>query len=85
MSILIKGANLTPVQQREVLATFTMRLTTENGYPQRNPCGATVEAITDQQWLEAHAFHYVNDGSRLSATHQHCVPEYMAYYKVDIL
>jgi len=74
---LIRGNNLTPLQQKVVLSAYTYRLTTENGYPSRNPCGATVPAISDARWLKEHAF-YITSAGRLSNRHRHCVPAYMA-------
>ena len=74
---LIKGSELSPVTRAEVLRTFTYRLTTENGYPKRNPCGASVPAVSDAEWLAAHAFYVRKDGA-LAANRRHCEPAYMA-------
>lgn len=74
---LVKGNELLPSTQRAVLSSFTYRLTVENGYPKRNPCGARVPAISDAQWLKEHAFYVTKDG-RLSRAHRHCEPHYMA-------
>lgn len=74
---LITGDKLPENLKREVLRTFTYRLTTENGYPQDNPCGAKVAPISDEQWLAEHAFYVTNAGS-LSRKHSHCEPYYMA-------
>jgi len=77
MPKLIKGENLNISQIRQVKAAFVYRLTTENGYPRRNPCGATVPAITDQEWIKQHAFYIKRDGS-LAAKPANCEPVYMA-------
>jgi hypothetical protein len=69
----IRGDKLSFSQRRQVLAAYIYRLTTENGYPQRNPCGAKVAAISDTQWLAEHAFAFTKDG-RLDARYNHCEP-----------
>jgi hypothetical protein len=74
---LIKGNDLSAQQRKDVLASFVYRLTTENGYPARNPCNARVAAISDAQWLAEHAFWINNDGS-LSFNKRWCEPAYMA-------
>lgn len=68
---LIRGADLTPEQKKIVLAAFIYRLTVENNYPRKNPCGATVPAISDCDWLKEHAFWFNNDGRHLSKTKHH--------------
>jgi len=78
MPRLIKGTALNPEQRRQVLSAFIYRLTTENGYPNRNPYKARVAAITDTQWLKTHAFYFLNNGSRLALTHKPCEPAYIA-------
>lgn len=74
---LVKGNNLTEAQRKHVLQAFIYRLTVENNYPERNPCGATVDPITDKQWLTDHAFYITNDDD-LSGLHTHCEPSYLA-------
>lgn len=74
---LIKGENLTPAQIKQVKAAFINRLTTENGYPQRNPTGARVPAISDAQWLRETAFYFRQDGT-LAAKPAHSVPAWLA-------
>jgi hypothetical protein len=37
--------------------------------------------ITDEQWLAEHAFWFVSDGSRLSISHKHCEPAFVADYQ----
>lgn len=72
--MLIKGNQLTKEQRSQVLSAFVHRHTVE--HPARW-AGDTVPTQTDSQWIEDHAFHFIKDGSRLSAKHRHCVPEYM--------
>lgn len=76
MAKLVKGSELNYRAQKAVLASYTYRLTVENGYPARNPCGATVASVTDAEWLEQHAF-YVNKDGSLTANRRHCEPAYM--------
>ena len=73
---LIRGDNLSPTNKAEVLRAYVYRLTTENGYPQRNPCNARVPAITDAQWLREHAFHVTRAGT-LSRKHTYAQPACM--------
>ena len=70
---LVNGSKLSLNARREALLRFAHRLTTENGYPQRNPCGARVPAISDAQWLKEHDFYVKKDGS-LSLSFNHCEP-----------
>ena len=74
---LIKGNELPTKLQEQIKRSYTYRLTTENGYPARNPCNARVPAVTDEQWLAEHAFYVTNSGT-LSRRHIHCEPHYMA-------
>ena len=74
---LTRGDKLTPEQRAAVLRVYVYRLTTENGYAQRNPCRARVPAISDEQWLREHAFYVTKDG-HLSNRHGHCEPAYLA-------
>lgn len=77
MPQLVKGENLTADQIKQVKATFVYRLTVENGYPQRNPCKASVPAIRDAQWLREHAF-YINRDGKLASKPRHCEPVCLA-------
>lgn len=74
---LTKGTQLNEATKREVLRSFVYRLTTENGYPGRNPCGARVPAISDAQWLSEHAF-YVTKSGALARNRHHAEPHYLA-------
>lgn len=76
MSTLTRGDKLPAHLQAEVKASYTYRVTVENGYPRRNPCGATVPAITDAQWLKAYAF-YVTKRGTLDARRHHAEPACM--------
>lgn len=79
MPKLIKGENLTPAQVQYVKSAFVYRLTTENGYPQRNPCNARVPAISDAQWIEERAFWFNNDGTPCHARGKsHAEPAFLA-------
>lgn len=81
MPKLIQGKDLTPNQVRQVKAAFVYRLTIENNYPLRNPCGARIPAISDSQWLEEHAFYIKNNGDLADKPH-HCEPFYLAEEKL---
>jgi hypothetical protein len=70
---LVNGSKLKLAARAEALARFIYRLTTENGYPQRNPCGARVPAISDEEWLANHDFYVTNSGKLLNR-HGHCEP-----------
>lgn len=74
---LIKGSELPENLKRQVLAAYVYRLTTENGYPQRNPCHARVPAISDAQWLAEHAF-YVTARGTLGKRQHSAEPAFMA-------
>jgi hypothetical protein len=74
---LVKGDKLAPETRREVLNAFVYRLTSENGYPARNPCGARVPAISDTQWLSEHAF-YVRVDGKLARNRRHAEPCFLA-------
>lgn len=74
---LTPGNDLNDNARRAVLAAFTHRLTTENGYPSRNPCGATVPAVTDAEWVAGRAF-WVTKSGELARNRRHAEPAYMA-------
>lgn len=91
--MLITGSKLNPRQRSQVLFAFVHRWTHENSrqsYGGR--CPACVQSgldhayhapiISDEQWLNEHAFHFVKDGSRLSARHSACEPAYFAESEV---
>ena len=77
MAKLTLGNALTPHTRSVVLRLFVYRQTTENGYPARNPCKATVPPISDSIWLATHAFYVRADGT-LDNRYNHCEPYYMA-------
>ncbi|MBI3864889.1 MAG: hypothetical protein HY290_23685 [Planctomycetia bacterium] len=81
--MLIRGAELNIRQRVLVLSAFSYRWTHEN--PSRKSVWSRVRSgmpliplQTDEQWLREHAFHFVRDGSRLSARHRFCEPHYVA-------
>jgi len=79
MSKLVKGRDLTPEQIVEVKRAFIYRLTWENRYPDENPCGATVDPITDEEWISKHAFYITKAGKLSNAPGEnHCEPVFMA-------
>lgn len=79
MSKLVKGRDLTPDQVSQVKRAFIYRLTVENGYPKRNPTGASVPAVTDAQWIDDHAFYITKEGKLSRARGEnHCEPAFMA-------
>lgn len=73
--MLIKGQNLTSRQKSIVLNAFIYRNTIEN---HSRPDGIRQEPVTDEQWIQEHAFHFIKDGSRLMANIHFCEPHYMA-------
>jgi hypothetical protein len=79
---LITGADLTPTQTEQVLSAFLYRWTTGNSARERvwaNISGKpTIPLITDHQWLNEHAFWFINDGSRLALNRKHAEPHYLA-------
>lgn len=74
---LVKGSDIHPSRHAAILARFVYRLTTENGYPERNPCGATCPAISDAQWIAEHAFWLRKDG-QLVLNRRYAEPAFMA-------
>ena len=78
MTRLVKGENLSSAQIKQVKAAFVYRLTIENGYPQRNPCGATVPAVSDAQWIKEHAFYIRSSDGQLADKPAYCEPVSMA-------
>lgn len=84
LSRLVKGRDLTPEQVAAVKRAFIYRLTTENGYPQRNPFGPhfdkpTVAAVSDAQWIDDHAFYITKKGELSNANgEKHAEPAWMA-------
>lgn len=70
MSALVRGSDLSPSIKAEVLRSYVHRLTVENGYPKRNPTGATVAPITDAEWLAQYGFHVTAKGTLDKRHHQ---------------
>ena len=78
---LIKGSNLNRQQVDQVLSAFIYRWTTGNNAIERvyqKISRPTIKKITDNQWLNDHAFWFVNDGSRLARNRNHAEPHYLA-------
>lgn len=77
----IAGSTLNQRQREQVLSAYGYRWTIENRTRATNWLGSlpppTIEPIPDAQWLAEHCFHFLKNGSRLSARHTHCEPVYM--------
>ena len=73
---LITGDKLSADLKQQVLRAFVYRLTIENGYPKRNPCGAKVPAVSDEIWLKEHAF-WVTNNNKLARNRKHAEPAFM--------
>ncbi len=69
----LRGTELTGDDQRHVLRAYLYRLTTENGYPAKNPCGARVAAVSDAYWMSTHCF-LVRKNGRLDMRSHSCIP-----------
>lgn len=76
--MLIKGNELTPKQREEVLNAFIYRWTRDNKNPARAKTQARIPLVSDDEWLQDHAFHFVTNGSRLMYNRRYCVPAYEA-------
>ena len=79
--MLIKGRDLNQRQLEQVLSTFIYRWTAENEHRERagkNSSKPTTPLISDHEWVNDRAFHFLKDGSSLSFYHRHCEPEYLA-------
>ena len=71
LSKTVRGDLLLPHLRAEVLRRYTYRLTIQNGYPAKNPCKATVPAVSDDEWLRTHAF-YVTSAGKLAYIPNRC-------------
>lgn len=83
MPRLIKGSDLNAAQRAEVLRAFVYRWTVENGHRANvwGRSGLTPPAMplqSDDEWLAEHAFHFLNDGSRLAGNIRFAEPSYLA-------
>ncbi len=80
--MLIKGRDLNESQKKQVLSAFIYRWTLDNPRlyeAYRNmDSKPTCPKVSDAEWLEKHAFHFLKDGSRLMANRRYCEPHYMA-------
>ena len=78
----IHGSKLSAAQRAEVLRTFVHRYTGQHRpswshEPMPNGTAYEPQHATDQAWLDAYAFPFVADGSRLSRLERWCEPTYM--------
>ena len=77
----VKGTDLSPAAQKEVLNSYNYRWTKENTQRdavwEKMGSKPTIPLISDQQWLAEHAFKVKNDGS-LDSRSRHANPHYMA-------
>lgn len=72
--MLIKGKDLTGRQREQVLGAYIYRWTTGNSrrlQMWRGLMQPTIPLISDDEWIRDHAFHFVLNGSRLTANHRH--------------
>ena len=79
--MLIQGQDLTPKQTEQVLCAFVYRWTTGNEARTRvyfKRVHPKIPLISDHEWLNKHAFHFLKDGSRLMHNRQYCDPDYLA-------
>ena len=78
--MLIKGSKLNTNQIAQVKAAFIYRWTFENTQREavyRKLSGApTMPLQHDSEWITAHAFHFINDGSRLAFNRHFAEPNY---------
>ena len=81
---LIKGENLNKRQREQVTRAFGYRWTNQNlrhatwAYEYANLALPYMEPISDDKWIQEHAFYFLNDGSRMAANRHHAVPECLA-------
>jgi hypothetical protein len=80
--MLIRGDRLNDRQRALVLSAFVHRWTIENRrgdfyrrFPKLKP---TCAPVSDRDWIDSHAFHFVKDGSRLMFNRHHAEPHYLA-------
>lgn len=67
--MLIRGRDLTARQVEQVKAAYVHRNTFEHPFP---AFGNT--KVSDAEWINAHAFEFVKDGSRLSERRNYALP-----------
>ena len=79
--MLKRGDTLTEQQKREVKNAFIYRWTVENEKRVRSMLRPsqcpTMAVISDEQWINEHAFHFIADGSRLTHNRSYAEPAYM--------
>lgn len=75
------GKNLTKYEKKLVLDAFIYRWTHENKRYVMNNLASymlpTMETISDEQWLNDHAF-YITKRGELDCRYKHCEPAYLA-------
>ena len=80
--MLIKGKDLNEKQIQQVKNAFIYRWTLDNHrlyeVYMNMSSKPTCPKISDQQWINEHAFHFLKDGSRLMANRHYAEPHYMA-------
>ena len=79
--MLIKGINLTRRQKNQVLQAFIYRWTFENAQADKlysQVKSPTIPKVKDANWIKAHAFHFLKDGSRLMLSRRNAEPAYLA-------
>ena len=73
--MLINGKKLDSWQKQIVLSQYGYRWTSGNINRARFWAGIsgapTIPLISDQEWINRHAFHFIKDGSRLARNRHH--------------
>ena len=78
---LIKGEELNQRQTEQVLSAYVYRWTTGNCARERawaTISKPTVPLQSDHEWINDHAFWFINDGSRLAVNRHHAEPAFLA-------
>lgn len=78
--MLIKGTDLNHQQKSLVLASFGYRWTTENEHRARlwyRGDEPTAPLMSDADWLDQYAFHFIKSGERMDQRKRFCVPSFM--------
>lgn len=81
--MLVRGDRLSDSARRQVLSAFGYRWTHENEMRARSWCRQSgfdppkIPLISDNQWLQEHAFHVVKNGSRLMRNRPHSEPAFL--------
>lgn len=75
--MLIRGEKLNQRQREQVLSAYIYRNTFEN-QKQRPSLVTSALLVTDSEWIKAHAFNFIADGSRLCNRSRHAEPNFLA-------